>query len=345
MQGDVMFSRPIVFVVGAGASKEFGLPDGYHLSTNIAKSLDFDRRGAVGAGDRGLFDMIGMRFKEQSGEYLQAAAALVDRLPKFPSIDEALHWYSSSPQIIELGRAAIVYEVLAAERNSKLYDSVTSPIIKPHSYEDAWLSFFLTMAMGGVKREEAQTAFENVTMINFNYDRTVEYFLFSKLQTDFDLTEKEAAASISSLHMIRPYGSVGPLQFQHAEGAVPFGAQIGVNHDQLFSLATNISTYTETQAGSATKAAIQHSVDTAGLFVILGFGFHEQNLQLLTGRAPSIRRHLVATAVNVDQHNFGALKTRLGHVFRCSDIDKIQLINFDAYNLLRTLKPTLISAL
>ena len=52
--------------------------------------------------------------------------------------------------------------------------------------KNTWLSHFLKMAMGSLTRQEALTGFNNVTMINFNYDRAVEFFLFSKLQTDFD---------------------------------------------------------------------------------------------------------------------------------------------------------------
>ena len=79
--------------------------------------------------------------------------------------------------------------------------------------KNTWLSHFLKMAMGSLTRQEALTGFNNVT-INFNYDRAVEFFLFSKLQTDFDLTPDEACQAISSLTVIRPYGTVGSLPFQ-----------------------------------------------------------------------------------------------------------------------------------
>jgi len=43
-----------------------------------------------------------------------------------------------------------------------------------------------------------------VTVINFNYDRTFEQFLFSRLQTNFDLDEEEAAKIVSEVVMTGP---------------------------------------------------------------------------------------------------------------------------------------------
>ena len=42
-----MFSRPIVFVVGAGASAEFNLIDGRGLNAQLAKTLNFGRQGSA----------------------------------------------------------------------------------------------------------------------------------------------------------------------------------------------------------------------------------------------------------------------------------------------------------
>jgi hypothetical protein len=85
------------------------------------------------------------------------------------------------------------------------------------NYHDTWLLYFLAMALASQTKAQATKAFQNVTVINFNYDRTVEHFLFSRLQTNFGLTGDEARSAIANLNIIRPYGSVGPLPWQEGD--------------------------------------------------------------------------------------------------------------------------------
>ena len=57
-----MFTRPTVFVVGAGASAEYHLPTGTEMNASISLALNFSGGTSVGHGDRHMFDMLGNRF-------------------------------------------------------------------------------------------------------------------------------------------------------------------------------------------------------------------------------------------------------------------------------------------
>ena len=117
-----------------------------------------------------------------------------------------------------------------------------------------------------------------------------------------------------------------------------------MDHERLFSLATNISTYTELKAAGQ-NTAITQSIDRAQMCIVLGFGFHEQNLQILNGSTPSYGRRVLATVLGMDAENFDTMKIRLAHAFRCDRTENVQLLSRPAHNLMTGMRPTLLSAL
>jgi hypothetical protein len=66
-------------------------------------------------------------------------------------------------------------ENLQAEQSSKLF-AQNPEMIREVSYDDTWLPYFLSMLVSSLRREQATDLFRNVTIINFNYDRTIELF-------------------------------------------------------------------------------------------------------------------------------------------------------------------------
>jgi hypothetical protein len=355
-----MFSLPTVFIIGAGANAELGMPTGATLKERIGKALNFgrDSRGLL-VGNRQFYELIGARFRDLSDIYYDGGTELSGLIGRFESIDEALHWFSARPEIVSLGKASIVRNILAAERASDLFDSFgpnlavvrnvlaaepasklldsPSPNLAPRRvYQEVWASEFLAMAIGSFKREEAKDIFSRVTIINFNYDRTVEHFLFSELQTAFKLESVEAQQAVSNLKTIRPYGSVGPLPWQADDGVVPFGHDFGSDHDRLFQVSSNIRTFTEQAAGDV-RPQIQAAIAQASVIVILGFGFHQQNMELLTSAQPGGKR-IFATVFSIDGENYESLKINIRHTFRDNGIRPPQLLDRRSYKLLQTMK-------
>jgi hypothetical protein len=95
------------------------------------------------------------------------------------------------------------------------------------------------MAVAALKKEQIADAFSKVTIINFNYDRLIEQFIYSALRTRLRVDQDEATKAISGLRTIRPYGKVGSLPWQK-EGSVlrPGGGpqtSLGVSGDNPLS--------------------------------------------------------------------------------------------------------------
>jgi hypothetical protein len=341
-----VFSQPVVFVVGAGASRELGLPTGIEMKQRIALSHNFNRgQDGLIIGNRNIFEMLGARFGPESADRQEQATKLAATISEFESIDEALHWFSSAqPDLVAIGKAAIVWEILQAEQSSKLFNAKNPEMIREINYGDTWLLYFLSMLISSLKREQATDLFRNVTIINFNYDRAIEHFLFNRLQTNFGLDREEAGNALSTLstNMIRPYGSVGPLPWQKEPAGVPYGFFLGRDHDRLFGLAENVRTYTEQNISHSLRSEIGNALQNARLVVFLGFGFHQQNMGLLQAAGShETWRRVIGTVHGIDSENWEFMKITIAQATRCQGTGLVQLLDRPANLLLSSMRPSL----
>src|ERR1700745_2107172 len=145
-----MFKQRVVFVIGAGASREYNFPLGSELKERIGDAVRFrfdhgsSRRVR---GDHDLIDHIRRRVKgdrERANDYTRAANVLAAAIPSFVSVDEALHFVSGTPEAVEVGKIAIVHQILEAERNSALaFDARTGRLSEIPS---GWLAEMFSIA-------------------------------------------------------------------------------------------------------------------------------------------------------------------------------------------------------
>jgi len=340
-----MFTEPTVFVIGAGASAEYGMPSGPELQKNIGSVLDF-RPGKDGQplGDKDFHVLLNDRFKDAVQGHYDAANELSRMIRDFPfeSIDEALHWLSSSrPEAVALGKAAIVRQILAAERRSALFNKNDPDNVQiADNLLNTWLHLFLQMAVAALTQEEIGSAFSKVTIINFNYDRIIEHFIYAALRTKLKVTDDKAKGAISGLKIIRPYGSVGSLVWQEEASSVPFGADLGNDHDQLFSLSKNVYTYTEPVTGQLGND-IEEALRNARLIVFLGFGFHQQNMRLLKTASRVAAKHVIATVLKIDPENYDNMRVDIKTRLVCTS--NPQLLSQTATWLMSAMKPTIVN--
>jgi len=164
------------------------------------------------------------------------------------------------------------------------------------------------MTLGsGLMREQAEQAFANLTLVNFNYDRTVEQYLYWALQQYGRVSAEVAANAVASLDQIRPYGSIGNLRWQENPGP-PFGGSEG--GDNLFSVAKTIRTYTEQQY-AGTEQKIGQALESARLVV-------PQNMKLLKppiGKTYQMHT-VIATVKDVSAEDRFAVGEQLRIAFR-----------------------------
>jgi hypothetical protein len=220
-----LFNKKSVFVLGAGASAECGMPIGNTLKEQIGEGVRFKEGGDYN------FTRLVQRWLENTTfhplsypvSFPDTARELADTVSTFPSIDEALHWWRQRKEIVELGKLAIAFFILQAERASSLQFNLQSGRVQIDNVALTWFYQFLSIALSGLDIGHAQRAFEHVTLINFNYDRTVEHYLFHALQQRARVPAEKAKEAIAKLQIIRPYGCIGPLDWQQERGGIAFG--------------------------------------------------------------------------------------------------------------------------
>jgi hypothetical protein len=274
-----MFKKRTVFVVGAGASAELGLPIGAALADKITAKMDIQfERGfqPAGGGDYDLYSQLTHVHRQHAAQLQFAAWRIRDGLPLVAqSIDDFLD-QNRTDQLVNLyGKAAIVRTIAEAERDSVLY---FNPMKSENHFDDkklvtTWIKRFMHMLCRGLPREDVKGVFDQVSFIVFNYDRCIEHFLIHALQRGYAVGN--AAELVDGLDIIHPYGSIGDLK------DVPFGHG-GLDYA---SLSQRIRTYTE-QAASDARSKISNMMAQAQQVIFLGFAYYDQNMAMLSPSKP-----------------------------------------------------------
>jgi len=309
-----MFRSKTLFIVGAGASCEVGLPSGYQLKSKIAEILNIQYHDLVHSwsGDGKVWEAIKLRQAEISGQradpssYRAAAIQIVEAMPQAISIDNYIDAHQGNEKIELCGKLAIVSAILAAERSSELFYNWRNNERFNHSINNAWYIPLFQMLTENLPKSRVSEVFTNVSFITFNYDRCIEHFFLHALQNYYQIDLSEASQVLKSLKVFHPYGSVGKLPWQMPGGAgVEFGADLGSS--ALLASADQIKTFTEQIEDGDDLRAIRNEVAEAETVVFLGFAFAPQNLDLLYPNRSTNALRVFATAKNISVSDCGVI--------------------------------------
>ena len=219
-----MSQSKTVFIVGAGASVEFGLPVGGALKAHISKMLSTAEFNGERVKDNYIDTAIrqaeySVRPPPGLGKMVQAAGQIADGLPLVLSIDNYLHTHNGNKAIELCGKLAIVRAILAAESNSNLFKKSADRLpIDFVNCENAWLVPFMRLLSEDCNIERLAERLATVTFIVFNYDRCIEHFLFNAIKVVYNVTDEKSAELVSGMAIYHPYGMVGELSWMPWDG-------------------------------------------------------------------------------------------------------------------------------
>jgi hypothetical protein len=310
-----IMDRKTVFVIGAGASKEAGLPTGDELKSKIAKLLDirFPDRYNQKSGDYIICDALRHLVKSPDGRsgdinpYLHEAWHVVKAMPQAISIDNFIDTHRDNTKIAICGKLAIVKSILDAEKHSQLYfeKKRIDSGINFDSLKKTWYGSFFQLLTENCSKDELKERFRKITLIIFNYDRCIEHFLLHALQNYYKFNEAEAAETVKYINIYHPYGQVGYLPSHQPQSSVGFGED--PDAQKLLTLANQIKTFAEgTDPDSSEILEIKEHMAGASHLVFLGFAFHKLNMQLIAPSKAEKEFNVVrcfATAYEVSDSN------------------------------------------
>jgi len=256
-----------VFVIGAGANVEIGMPSGDELKKEIVKKLDF--KSTTEGGDNHLYNVFVSAFGNH--RRLSAIAETIrEALPFAISIDNFLNTHRNEPDVVLGGKLAIVASILEAEKKSFLYDFLYND--SNDNIQETWYPLFLKKITEGCEINEFIERLEDTAFIIFNYDRCFEYYMAKALMLYYQIGQVQAESIMEKMIIIHPYGIIGNTNT--LGGNVPLA--------KLVQYAQNIRTFTEhSEKTREEQTSIKHIIDRANRVIFLGFAYHRLNLDLL----------------------------------------------------------------
>ncbi|WP_457811350.1 hypothetical protein [Sinorhizobium meliloti] len=321
-----MIREKTTFVIGAGASAEFGLPVGSGLARNIKKSAYVPRsqRSDDIAGDDYFYGIVfhGCQTQEDRKVVRTALDAIHKGIYTSVSIDAFIHRNHQDKNIERLGKALIALEIAKAEAGSLMQISRGREHVDTldrNKLDDTWISHFFRMLTDGV--DDPRRIGANISIICFNYDRCIEFYLRESITNAYRVDRQVAHDIVRGLNIIHPYGTLGELTldgYGSEKGKLPFGPELD-RRTNPFDIADGIRTYTE-QAHDVDKVErIHEAIAECKNLVFLGFGFNNQNLDLLrvkhtfTGGAHP--KNIYSTGFGLYQQVDATLKRRILDLF------------------------------
>jgi hypothetical protein len=336
-----MLRAKTVLVLGAGASFEVGLPLGKRLLEQIAElvTYQFEFGNAV-HGDDIILRALRLRLNEGSdvtklNEHLKSAGQLVASAPQAKSIDTIID--TLEDERIELvGKLGIARAILGAEGSSEFF---STPDHRPtqfdlRRFDKTWYAPFSGVLYDGRRKSDVANVFENLEIINFNYDRCLETYLGHSLSAFYGLSLAEAQSVVQTLVMHRPYGSLGKLPWYGGSGPhIPFGE---CGPTQVEQAAQQIRTFTERVEEGAGLQAIRAAIAGADRVVLLGFGFHRPNIDLL-GTVVQKHCEILGTTSGIAADASHVIEEELKMAFGISEARYEREFNLVPYKCLRFL--------
>jgi hypothetical protein len=193
------------------------------------------------------------------------------RISGVNTIDEFLE---HNMEHAELGRACIAFCLIECEQESKLFDT---------SAEATNWYRLLANAMSSPARNLREN---RVSFITFNYDRSLEHFLFSTIKSRYNLPNERAAEIVNSLAIRHMYGKLGRLSWEQ-ERAQEIRSDYVRDYDPRTSketvagcIATLRIVYDE-GISRAPFRDIQLSLGSYERIDFIGFGYDKLNLARL----------------------------------------------------------------
>lgn len=296
------------------------MPLGDQLSQIIGEKLRITFEGREQTGGDSLI-MEAMRKHAAANQqdatvYRRTAFNVADGIAYSRSIDSYLYAHKDNKPLQACGKLAIAQTILEHEKDSALAVQKGHQFRDPTKVSRSWLSAFMYgLQERIVVSENLGDIFKNLTIVNFNYDRCVEHFLFHAVQAWSLKNEREIAELMKGLNIYHPYGSVGDLPWQSGEG-IEFGAE--ANEFRLVESSSRIRTFNEEVEDKTKIGKIQNAISTANRVIFLGFHFHPQNMDLIKPPiAPSVTDDIpmaYATAVHRSSSDLRIIETQISRL-------------------------------
>jgi len=250
-----MIKRPSVLVLGAGASRPYGLPLGAELRNSICRIADGH-------------DVLAKTIQRFANIDLDETVNFARQFKRshVKSIDAFL---AKRNEFTEIGKLVIATVLIEKENPDRLLDAVDA---------EHWYSYIWNLMISDIDNI-SQLQSNRIKFITFNYDRSLEYFLHLATKNTFGVGDKKAQQALKGIDILHVYGSLGEFHYLPGENVRQYlndlndvSLQIAANGIEIIPEARN--------DGKAFLVARRLCAD-AERIGFLGFGFDPLNIERL----------------------------------------------------------------
>jgi hypothetical protein len=240
-----MINKPTTLILGAGASAPFGFPTGNELKQKV---LALDNTHV----QFGLFPQI----------HVESFKRALSKSGK-TSVDAFLE---HRPEFIDIGKRAIAIILIEFENEDGLFS---------HN-ENNWYEYLFN---------QLNTKFDDfdknkLSILTFNYDRSLEHYLYTCLLNAYGKSVDECAKKLRSIPIVHLHGDLGELPYLFGTNSMrPYSTKLS---DGTVGIASQrIKIIHEGMANDPQFAQAQKILSESQHICFLGFGYHHLNIKRL----------------------------------------------------------------
>jgi hypothetical protein len=284
-----------IFILGAGASRPYGYPTAGQLRDDI---IQFHQ--AV------LKETI--RIMNRSDEVLQSLLLHTkDIIKKFDlshtnSIDLFLSRNLGKINT-DLGIKLLWIFIMWYERNSSLSSQIKN------RDEDWYFDFFNELTNDITTFEDLKNLpNEKINFVTFNYDRSLENYLFTSFMNSFSLSVEETTKLINNhFKFYHVYGKVANLEWESNDNTLEYKSKVLLPLADRAPQLINII-----YSGRKIETEIKELIKIKIKVVFLGFGFAKANIDFLDLRELLTPNHKVyASGIGLHESRINKIKSFL----------------------------------
>jgi hypothetical protein len=282
-----MIEKRTVFILGAGAS----CPYGFRTARDLRRDIIDHFRVSYGNEVARLQDKEWARRGFPQMNTVDAFVKEFDQ-SNTESIDLFL---SRQPQFRAVGRFAILLSILRHEERSHFGEKVEKP------ERDWYFYLYNRLARELIYKESyAQFGQNRIAFVTFNYDRSLEHFVFGSLLHSFEgATAQKVRDQIDAITINHVYGRLSPLPWQEGDASkvLEYGDDNSTSFNKLPDMMQNLYVIHEERANPELEK-VRVAISGAERIFFLGFGYAKENLEALG--LPEVlkqRHHIYGTAM------------------------------------------------
>ncbi|MBN2182514.1 MAG: hypothetical protein JW715_11430 [Sedimentisphaerales bacterium] len=277
-----MLEKRTVFILGAGASCPYGYPSGEHLRRRICllTSILVEKQ-------KELISAIGtpQSYNSFKNKFENSSTKSIDL------------FMARNPKLAPIGKILIAFEIFEAEQRSLFreraeweqyrrkmqgYVQGQDTYLMSKDFQGSiWYEYLFDRLTSGLATKDNLPDFSNgnLSFISFNYDRSLEYFLYESLRNSFtEVTEEQIIQCLKRFKILHVYGQIAPLRWQDDANGVDYHPQI--TSSLLKGTSSNIRTIYEQQDNPELSEA-KTLISQAEQIFFLGFGYAKENMDVL----------------------------------------------------------------